>query len=79
MEFGECVDCETYKFIEKKSRCPTCLSSAQEWVVLYATPYMVGGPEIHWDGLTEEEAKEIALGSPNLFPRHESAVLGTSD
>lgn len=68
MRFGKCSDCREYKYLPEKAKCLTCIESkTDDWMVIHVNPFM--GQRLFRDGLSEEEAKEIAEGEQYLRPQ----------
>lgn len=68
MRFGKCSDCRKYKYLPEKSKCPTCIDSQTEnWIVIHMNPSM--GERLYRNGLSEEEAKDVADGEQYLRPQ----------
>lgn len=77
MQFGNCADCNKYKYLKKDGKCPSCIKDDEEekWAVIYYIPHMACRPEVMKDGLSEKEAKEEAKGMARLAAKPESVVM----
>lgn len=64
MRFGECIECNQYKYIEQDGKCPSCVDKS-DWFV-----YRISGlatPKLVEENLTKEEAKNKASFGRSLI------------
>lgn len=72
MRFGKCKDCKKYKYLKSNGKCPTCIDN--RWAVVHATYHAYTYTRIIEDGLSKNEAKQMARDHRKYIAIEESDI-----